>query len=169
MKLLCLSTGEEVAVGASLRAVSGITQGHLIKVIEIDEPSDLYLEGRIKHNMEDSIGIQSWQHLLPRVLDCIFIQDDSVVTSATYDNEKSISDTITDIVRKLRDDDREVRKLILGYREWDRIRDLASLPDLPATGTAPPVHFNGVAVTRIRHREQCLAFEHGPVTVEIEG
>jgi len=168
MKLLCLSTGQEVAMGDKLRAVSGAITGVLIEVKGIDNPSDEYPLGRIKHNMTNgSSGIPGWQQLLPRVLDCIWIHDDSLVTSVTFDNEKSVANTIKDIMAKLKQDSREARMLLLGEREWDQVRDLASIPKAPATGKMPPPSLFGIEITRVHHRDACLAFEHGPKT-EIE-
>lgn len=162
MKLLSLTTGKDVAIGAKLLALTGEFIDHIIEVKGVDEPDGQYPDGRIKFDVDKSFGIASWRQLHPRVLDCIFIEDDSLVSSVTYDNEKSVGATIKDILKKLRADHRVVRTIYLGYREWDKIRDLDSQPDAPATGKVPPPRFSGVLIKKLQYREKCLAFEHGP-------
>jgi len=165
MKLFCLTTGKEVAVGDKLKAVSGVVVGYEVEVIKITPPSGEYRKGAVKYNVIERGVIK--QYMPPNVIDCIFIQNDSLITSVTYDNEKSLKDTITEILLKFLADKREVRKILIGYREWDQISQLKHGHTIvPSKGKVPPHKFLGILTERIPHREQCLAFEHGPMRNE---
>lgn len=163
MKLLCLNTGKEVEVGDELRCVSGILNGHLITINKVLEPSDSRKLGAIEFVVEGDSQGNGPQQYPPRVFDCIWIGDDSVVTSITFDNEHSLDRVIKEALRKMYHDERHVRTIIVGQREWDQLRDLVSFPATPAKGLAPEPAFRGVRVERLQHRDACLALEHAPI------
>lgn len=164
MKILCLTTGKEVNIGDGLRCVSGILNGHLIKVSSIMEPSDLHRLGSIGFIIEGDSQGNGPQQYPPRVFDCIWISDDSIVTSVTFDNEHSLGNVIKEALRKMYHDARYVRAIIVGQREWDQLRDLINFPMTPSKGVAPEPSFKGVHLMRLQHRDTCLAFEHAPMS-----
>ena len=163
MKLLCLSTGKEVEVGNELRCVSGILNGHLIKIANVIEPSTAQRLGAIAFTIEGAPQGNGPQQYPPRVFNCIWIGDDSIVTSVTFDNEHSLDHVIKDALIKMYHDGRYVYSIIVGQREWDQLRDLTSFPATPSKGLAPEPSFRGVRVKRLQHHDACLAFEHAPM------
>lgn len=166
MKLLCLGTGENVQVGDELRCLAGILEGHLIQVEKITEPGVVCRHGAIEFTVGDNSRLHGQYQFPPGALNCIWIGDHSVVTSIAFDNEHSVGHVIKEAVIKLCEDSRDVVTILVGEREWDQLRDLASVPAAPSSGTAPKPSFFGVCITRLPHRDTCLAFEHAPVEGE---
>lgn len=159
MKLLCLNTGKEVVRFYKLTAVSGDFAGYDCLIEKVKPPLPEHHQGKVIISIA---GFSKEVTLPPHMLDCVFINDDSLVTSVTYDNEKSLRDVMTDAICHLVADRRLVRKIFVGYREWDQLRDQQGFHNVPSKGLAKPARFLGVLVDRLRHREHCLAFEHGP-------
>lgn len=169
MKLLCFATGKEVSPGDKLMACSGAIEGIEFEVVEIQPPGQQSV-GLIRVTTPETQDAEEFS-LVPRVLDCIFIQDDSLVTSVSYDNEKSVGDTIIDIVTTMRREGRDVRLLLIGDKEWDKIRDLEeslSHQTYTSAGTMPTPKFFGVEIFRVQQRPTCLAFEHGPISAAFD-
>ncbi len=162
MRLLCLNTSKDVQVGDKLRCLTGILTGYFIKVSKIVEPSVLHRLGVVEFTINGAAQGNGPQQFPPRVLDCIWVGDDSIVVSATFNNEHSLSHVVQEAVGKLYINRRTVRTILVGEREWDQMRDLVVMVSTPPSGIAPEPSFHGVRVMRLPHRDAYLAFEHAP-------
>lgn len=153
MKCINLSKGTVVKTEDRITAVSGDIKGKLIKVNGLEPPSEQHPNGRIIHNKID----QTWQHLLPRVLNCVFIQDDSATAPIECTNKASIPNIILECLAYARDNGYTPRQLIVGEREMDKLKNFQS----------PPLHlnpdrtttFDGVKVTHLPHHKSFLLLE----------
>lgn len=169
MKLLCLSTGKEVQVGDKIRCQTGILVDHVVSVEKIVNPMPHFRHGAIEFTITGDSQGNGPQQFPPRVFDCVWIGDYSLVTSVSFDNEHSVSHVIREAVRKMQAEKREVLTILIGEREWDQLRDLVIIPSVPSTGVAREPTFYGIRLLRLPHRDNCLALEHAPVESENGG
>ncbi len=158
MQLIHLKTGQPVRVGDTLIAVQGVINGQAIKVQEICPPSDRFGDGLIKHNMTTEGGA-GWQQLFPRVLDCVFVPDDSKIDFVSYDNEKSVAVYLREIIDSLKAQGRVARRFIVGDKEWTRIAHVVDYDYTDEFGCTY-MAILGWRVSEYTHYETLIAVEH---------
>ena len=76
MKLVFIESNKPVPMGpnTSVPILTGVRKGKLITIIEADEPSEDYPNGRVKFNISDTWP-QTWEQLDPICIGAYFAQE----------------------------------------------------------------------------------------------
>lgn len=156
MKLVNLLTGN-VEPLQEFMVTSGTLTGFTIIVKSISEPDANNSNGSLLYNLGNGQGAGK---LDPRCVDCYWFEDDSLLASISYDNEKSFRRTLEEIFLKLTDDRREVRSVIIGQKEWAKLQDFCifnALEDSEKGITEPT--YNGFKIRPMPY-DTLLIIEH---------
>jgi len=157
MILYNIVQSKNLEAGDTILITGGVMAGQKIDVLGVSLPSEQRRDGMIDFVLEGAKDSKPSQ-LHPRLAGCYPLEEDSLLLSASYDNEKSLHVTIHEILDEIKQNDHEARSFFLGEKEYTKLAGTNKL-HVDAKGAS----FAGLKVTQLTFMSSILIIEYAPV------